>query len=192
MNSVKVLGLCGFARCGKDTFFSITKGHLPNMGLKPFRISFADALKDDVREFLLDKTGIDSFTEKTEEKEIIRDFLVAYGTKLMRKINNKCWIEKITNTIEEKVALGYLPVLTDVRYENELDWVKSLGGSNIHITRVGNPPANEEEANNDPILKNKADYKFIWEDFGDVMSGQDVYYVKSALNKVFENELAVK
>ena len=65
---MNIIAIAGNATCGKDTLYRVLYNELEAV-TKVKRIAFADALKDDVREFLLDKTGIDSFTEKTEEKE---------------------------------------------------------------------------------------------------------------------------
>ena len=195
MNKIKALGLCGLARCGKDSFFSIANSELSNMGYTPVKVSFAEALRSDLDEFLIKKTGISAFTEKGEEKEIIRDFLVAYGTKLMRKIDEDCWIKKIRLHVEGIQAKGHLPVFTDVRYPNELSWVKNdLKGLIIHISRTNNTPPNEEETLNDPILSSKADHKFEWDDFYDSWTGerdtqpssQDIRAVKSAIHHLLK------
>lgn len=166
MNKVNAIGICGLARSGKDSFFSITNDILSNMGFDSYKVSFADALKHDVKDFLFEKTGINSFTEIDEEKVIIRDFLVAYGTKLMRKINENCWIEKVDVETRIQIYGGRIPIFTDVRYLNELNWVKNeLGGCIIHVSKIGNTPPNEEEAINDPILLKNSDVEFEWGEF---------------------------
>ena len=187
MMNYKAIGLCGSARSGKDTFYSITKQYLANMSIHSERISFADALKTDVKDFLLDKVGIDSFTEINEEKELIRDFLVAYGTKLVRKVNKNHWINSIQKPAMNLIDSGKVPVITDVRYANELEWVqKELNGIVIYIDRVGNSPANEEEANNDPILREGADLKFSWLDFrGEQATKEEKASVHSLLEACF-------
>lgn len=170
MNKLNAIGLCGAARCGKDTFYSIAKEYLVNLGYQPYRLSFADILKQDVNEFLYEKTGINAFTEDPKEKELIRDFLVAYGTKLMRRIDENYWISKVEEKVRQLPPWGGvpipLPIFTDVRYLNELKWIReTLSGTIVHITRTGTPPANEEERKNDPILHTHSDLHLVWEDF---------------------------
>lgn len=164
------LGLCGSARCGKDSFYFIAKKYLSNLGYHPYRVSFADVLKQDVNEFLLEKTGINAFTEDAEEKELIRDFLVAYGTKLMRRIDENYWISKVEEAIHFPSRLNTLPtsipIFTDVRYLNELKWVREeRSGIIVHITRTGTLPANEEERKSDPLLHAHSDLHLEWGDF---------------------------
>ena len=170
MIKLNAIGLCGAARCGKDTFYSIAREYLSNLGYQPYRLSFADILKQDVNEFLCEKTGINAFTEDPKEKELIRDFLVAYGTKLMRRIDENHWISKVEETIHFPSRLHALPtsipIFTDVRYLNELKWIReTLLGTIIHITRAGTLPANEEESKNDPVLQTHSDLHLVWEDF---------------------------
>ena len=172
------LGLCGSARCGKDSFYFIAKKYLSNLGYHPYRVSFADVLKQDVNEFLLEKTGINAFTEDAEEKELIRDFLVAYGTKLMRRIDENYWISKVEEAIHFPSRLNTLPtsipIFTDVRYLNELKWIReTLSGTIIHITRAGTLPANTEERKNDPILHLHSDLHLEWKDFKNKKVGGD-------------------
>jgi hypothetical protein len=190
MNKIKALGLCGLARCGKDSFFSIANAELSNMGYKAVKLSFAEALRSDLDEFLLKKTGISAFTEKGEEKEIIRDFLVAYGTKLMRRIDQDYWIKKLKQRAYILQSQGHIPVFTDVRYPNELDWVKNdLQGLIVHISRSNNVAPNDEEALNDPILSSNSDHKFWWSDFEDLQpSGQDVMAVKNAIHYLLKSK----
>ena len=165
----KVIGLSGVAQSGKDTFCASAIRLLKTQDVKAVRVSFADALKGDVDSFLLDRVGISAFTTDIEEKTLIRDFLVAYGTKLMRQINNRCWIESVEPIIKKNISQDIITIVTDIRYKNEMSWVQEeLGGKCMHLTRTlpnGNnkaQPANEEEERNDPILKSMADIQLNW------------------------------
>lgn len=188
MKFPKVIGLCGVARSGKDTFCETALSLFKEQGLKAHRISFADALKNDVKDFLLDKVGISPFTNKDSEKDVIRDFLVAYGTKLMRKIDQNYWISKVQEQVRTNMENDEISIFTDIRYENEIDWIQEeLDGYCIHITRKspsGNavPPANPDEEQNDPILYSKSDAQLVWA----TMEDQDVlrYVVLNELNSL--------
>lgn len=165
----KVIGLCGVAQSGKDTFCATAIKLFEKQGLVAKRVSFADALKADVNDFLMEKVGISAFTTKLEEKTLIRDFLVAYGTKLMRRRDENCWINKARELVNSNTKEGITTIITDIRYENEIDWVqKELKGLCLHITRKSPegsgvvPPANKEEEKNDPILKKKCDRALQW------------------------------
>ena len=169
-NVVKLLGISGVARSGKDTFFSFMK----KSGLKCERLAFADELKRECLKFLLDNTNISSFTEDPVEKEIIRPFLVTYGTHIRRKLNPNCWIDKVNRKAKQLISDNVVPVVTDVRYRNEADWIHEMGGKLIHISRTKAtpdfgempiPPSNQEEKDNDPILISCSDGLVAWQTY---------------------------
>jgi hypothetical protein len=154
-----LVGLCGLARSGKDSFFNIVKDNFEG-GFH--RVAFADALKRELDDLLIKYTRISAFTEKREEKEIIRPLLVTYGTHVRRRLNENCWIERIENNVKHHLNAGKCVFVTDVRYENELRWIHQMNGASIYIETPGNYPTNEEEEINDPILKFHAKHCFSW------------------------------
>jgi hypothetical protein len=157
-----IIGISGVARSGKDTLANNFVTIFEALGIKAKRYAFADELKREVNSFLKEKTGLDSFTQNDDEKKIIRPFLVAYGTNIRRALNINCWID----TLKEFISKDEIAIISDVRYENEADWIQE-NGFLIHIARVskdGNfiQPANAEEAENDPILQKKANLSYVW------------------------------
>jgi hypothetical protein len=167
MSQVKIVGLCGVARSGKDSFYKHSKHILKSRGITPRRFAFADSLKSECDQLLTRYTKISAFTSDNKEKETIRPFLVAWGTDVRRKLDEECWIKKIEQEVESSIDCELLPIITDVRYPNEADWVHGLGGIIIHISRTGMHPANKEEAKNDPILKEKSDLTVRWQTLGE-------------------------
>lgn len=143
----------GNARCGKDTAYQSIKECVLNKEVH--RVAFADELKKECDEFLTKNIGISAFTDDSQEKEIIRPFLVTYGTHLRRKLDPSCWIKKAELSIKD--SSNSVHVVTDTRYLNEADWVKKKGGLLIYIEREGIEPANEEEEDNNPVLKSVSD-----------------------------------
>lgn len=158
-----IIGISGVARSGKDTLANNFVNIFKSLGIKAKRYAFADELKREVRPFLKKKTGIDPFTKDDEEKKIIRPFLVAYGTNIRRALNKDCWIQ----TLKSYIKQDEIAIISDVRYENEAEWVKE-NGFLIHIARLDKDnnliaPPNAEEAENDPILQAKADISYVWQ-----------------------------
>jgi len=153
---IKIIGITGVARSGKDTLFNAISEINKNLKFK--RIALADELKSECDEFLIKNIGISAFTEETKEKEIIRPFLVTYGTHIRRKLNENCWIEKAEHTMLNSKDVDCF-VITDVRFLNEMEWIKSKGGKVLHISRDGILPANKEESENDPHLRDNADVR---------------------------------
>ena len=136
-----IIGLCGYARVGKDT----AAQHMPDFT----RFAFADPLKHDVYEMIVcsglvktDGTDIDM----ENDKEQLRGLLVEWG-RTARKFNLNFWIDRTMKQV--RAHLSAYPnsnvVITDVRYINEIHAIQCLGGYVIGIKREGYGPANEEE-----------------------------------------------
>lgn len=162
-----IIGISGVARSGKDTLANGFVEIFKKCGIKAKRYALADELKKEVKSFLVKNAGIDSFTQDDDDKKIIRPFLVSYGTHLRRKLNPDCWIEKLTQNLKDDT----ISIISDIRYDNEAEWILSQGALLIHITRVNDSgyilPANDEERINDPILQKKASVRFTWDTFGE-------------------------
>jgi hypothetical protein len=163
-----IIGLCGYARTGKDTMAAaVTCEPLSFM-----RFAFADELKSDVSEAMLHALiasgqhvdSIDVSRVMSGQKEKIRPMLVGWGAG-MRAVDSDHWIKRLTRIIHARTLFpcdsqyGKLPrltsrcVITDVRYLNEADWVRSLGGIVVWIERPGVFAANDEE-----LFKTLPDY----------------------------------
>jgi len=84
---MNIIGISGPARSGKDTLADLIIEILEANNVKCIKTSFAKQLKLECRDFLQNTIGIDSFTEKDEEKKIIRPFLVTWGTHVRRKLD---------------------------------------------------------------------------------------------------------
>lgn len=175
----KVIGLGGVARSGKDTFAAILKNKMQQAGYSTATIALAGPLKAHCDPFLKSNLGISAFTSNSEEKSLIRPFLVWYGDAKRKQTSGRFWIELASNTINSTKHDCY--IVTDVRYsyyeKDELHWIKNeWNGTLCHVskyTMFGNPfkpdhklfvePANEHEAINDPKIKSAADHIVEWE-----------------------------
>lgn len=183
---MKLIGIGGYARSGKDLFAKVATEILIEHGVNVDSFALAYELKNDLKDLIFNKTGINVFTEKTEEKNIIRPLLVAYGD-VMRKISNgKYWTNKLEQTIgKSKANVGFI---TDIRYdhyvEDECSWLQfKQCGKLVHITKYKLGPApskrristskpikiyeavpNEHEMLNNPKVKKRADFAFEWKD----------------------------
>lgn len=162
---MKLIGICGLARCGKDSFYNFSKPFFESAGRKHKRYAFADSLKQEADELLSKYVGISAFTEDSKQKEIIRPFLVTYGTHVRRKLNKNCWVDKIKDSVSRDLSEQTYVFVTDVRFKNEINWIHEMGGEAIHITRTGNVAPNQEELDNDPILKKESRNHIEWGNF---------------------------
>lgn len=166
-----VIGVGGFARSGKDTFVKIAKKILKENGYSSIKLAFADALREEIDHFLIENYGISAWTDDTEEKTIIRPFLVAHGCGKRAQSNGTYWVNKIDEAIENIHFTEDVVFISDCRFPNEVDWVREKwGGWFVHLKKYSVVPGmgfsklydvapNEEESIQDPICEAKADYK---------------------------------
>ena len=166
MNFPKVIGVSGVARSGKDTFCEIALAYFSQWGILGRREAFADELKKDLDQFLIEKFNISSFTTNDEEKKIIRPIMVSYGEAKRDLTKGMCWIDKLKKNIEKNIDQNIITFISDVRYPNESNWIKKdYNGTTVHISRENNLPANEEEAYNDPLVQDVSEFKVQWPNF---------------------------
>tara|TARA_R100000008_G_C3586235_1_gene172555 strand:- start:780 stop:1385 length:606 start_codon:yes stop_codon:yes gene_type:complete len=193
MNNFKLIGVAGLARSGKDTFCNHALCFLADKGITCTRKAFADRLKKDLLPLGTGPIGINPFTGNPKEKEIIRPLLVAYGTDVMRKLDPKWWIRHLENDLEICRELKILPIITDVRYPNEIDWIqKKMGGVCVHVSRIGNRPPNKEERTNNPILRDQSDYRLRWPTYGEENLAKGQRKVNFLMNKIYKHYLLPK
>ena len=144
---MKVIGISGYARCGKDTFVAIAKNILKRNGYSPFRIAFADKLKEEVTEMLVTNNFKASvLTDDTEAKKLIRPLLVWWGCQRRRESDGGLYWVK---TAEEKIKNYYagarhsnidddklVMLVSDVRFPNEARWIhETFDGDVIHLRK---------------------------------------------------------
>lgn len=186
-----IIGLAGHGRSGKDTFCEIAKKFLSKKKVGAARVAFADQLKRDLDDLCRNKIGCSAFTEDPTKKELIRPLLVTYGTEVIRKMDENWWIEKLERNLPLYFGQEILPIVTDVRYPNEMKWIKEQhNGVMVYITRKGIGPANLDEKKNNLILKKEADYRIMWPTFGKedaVTEGER--YVRKVMNPIFKKHI---
>jgi hypothetical protein len=148
-----LIGLSGYARAGKDSVAAILHD------LDGFeRVAFADP----VRELAL---AIDPFVfldgpqrmkhqrlsevvarlgwEQAKRHTDIRRLLQRIGTEGVRDIlGENVWLDHWHDRVEDALLAGANIVATDVRFRNEADLIKSLGGQVWRIGRPGFEPIN--------------------------------------------------
>lgn len=123
-----LIGLCGYARVGKDSIAALMPGWI--------RRAFATQLKLDV-DVLTRPLGLDVL-HNDEHKIMARELLVAHG-RLARAVDPNYWIDRIS------IPGAGDCVITDVRYANEVEFILGRGGQVVRVCRDGYEAANEEE-----------------------------------------------
>lgn len=184
-----LIGITGFKRCGKDT----TGLYLIN-NYNYVKYSFAGALKSACSEiFMFDYEQTEgSKKEDFDERwninprkvfqrfgtEIFRDSLEQFFPE-MKHLKNNFWIYRFKIWYQEQIRKNpdVRIVVTDVRFKNEADIIKELGGIIIKVSRK-NIMNNDEHASEINILNINADY-----DIKNDSSIEDYYKnLKSILN----------
>ena len=132
----KLVGISGLARSGKDVAGEII---LENLGEGWARGAFADIPKG-----MLFVMGVDTkCANKDGEDEYyqynIRQLMQTLGTDWGRNIDKDIWIK----AFKKKNPTGNF-VITDVRMENEADFVRDNGGVIIHVKGRGGIKGNHQ------------------------------------------------
>lgn len=147
----RLIGLSGYATAGKD---SVAEVLIRLYGHK--RVAFADKLKSFVREVnpyvafptsdkvraaeLVDSLG-DTEAKKHDE---YRRVLQVIGTTVREYFGRDTWVDAALNQTSDDYV-----VVTDVRFQNEAQRIKDLGGIMLRVQRPGVGPANDHISEHD-------------------------------------------
>ena len=127
-----IIGFAGKMGSGKNHFAEkIIAPLLKSQGHQVVILAFADQLKVE----LMTKYGL-SYAEVFENKSAsTRDLLQKEGTALGRDVRGSdIWIKYLANWTEIFAARGINYILiTDVRFTNEAEWIKSKNGILVKI-----------------------------------------------------------
>jgi hypothetical protein len=141
---MSIIAICGFQGAGKDTLANIL---IEKYGYT--KLSFAGAVKDVAScIFGWDREMLEGTTpESRKQREIIDEWwskrlnipnltprwvLQNFGTDLFRNhFHPEIWVA----CVEKKISKYDKVVITDCRFENEINAIKNLGGKIVHIYR---------------------------------------------------------
>lgn len=146
-----LIGLAGLARSGKDTAASVLAREL---GL--YRYAFADPIKR-MLEQVFGNNFVDGDRERIEPISGVsyRKLMQTLGTEWGRNIQPDLWTRVAkakwewvkegcpvdhSQSILQNVVMGALDqhsgmVISDVRFDNEAEWIRSEGGIIVHVDR---------------------------------------------------------
>lgn len=143
MNKRLIIGLIGPKGSGKDYAYSILFKHFDNVD----RVAFADPIKNTICELfslqpdqleLLKRCSLIDFINHNTSQNygscIGRDFVRNIGM-LMRNYDDQQFNRYVENKIKDNPNTTW--VVTDVRFPNEVELIKRLGGVLIEIHREG-------------------------------------------------------
>jgi hypothetical protein len=170
------IGIAGAARAGKDTLCRALIRQLKEHKMDAVRKSIAgDAVKTDLKDLLLEKFNLNSFTENSEQKEFMRPLLVEYGKMQRNKTQGRYFVDGF---VPEPNVVNILPDIRYVEYpEDEVYWLKNeVKGLLIFIKRKGVQDANDTEKVNNKIISNMADYILEWDSLNENDS-KDLFHI---------------
>ena len=157
-----LIGISGAARSGKDTLCKALIRFFKSKNIEAERKSIAgDIVKHDLKKIIKTKANINTFTENTEEKTLIRPLLVEYGKLMRNQTEGRYFIEKFKKTNNK------ITIIPDIRYAeydaDELQWIKDEEqGFLIFIDHQYVSDANITEKINNKIIKKQVHYKLKW------------------------------
>lgn len=160
MNKPKVIGIAGYAGIGKDTLYTFFSEFFQENGENLARIAFADKVKDELNSFAIKTIGISPFTKDPSEKKIIRHLLVGYA-EAQRALDPDIWVKKVQAKTDFLLTRDVNVCITDVRYENETNWILPRGIV-IYLNREKLVPPNDTEIKNNAKVKPLCDLVFDW------------------------------
>jgi hypothetical protein len=143
MTHMQIVGLTGKAGAGKDTAAHLLCEALQARGRKTRTIAFADPIKA----ALLAMGVPSSYMHERHRKEIdipswgtsYRHLAQTLGTEWGRQHHGQdFWVRRLADRVVELGSMGRLPdvlVITDVRIQNEADWIKTRKGLLVEVTR---------------------------------------------------------
>ena len=132
-----IIGFSGPANSGKDTAAEF----IGRVEHQAFFTAFADPLKRAICEmFYLDRDAfIDRESKERSDPELgksPRQLAQIIGTEIVRAIHPNAWVISMDRRLADIQFAGIsILLITDVRFENEADWVREKGGTVIHILR---------------------------------------------------------
>lgn len=142
---MKLLGICGKARSGKNTV-----GEVLWQEFDFDQYAFADHLKRIASRISLN--SVDFWDDNIKDSPILngktpREFLQQLGTDWVKPfLGEDIWVKHLIYDIKHTGFPWPIEniVITDVRFEEEAEWIKSVEGTIVEVLRLNNPSISGE------------------------------------------------
>lgn len=140
-----IIGIGGLKNAGKDTFANAVFSNLNMIGYSDVEVvHFADALKD-IYEIITGRsrgaTQEHKDTVLPEYNMTERQWLQKVGTELFRdQLHPDVWV----NALETRYPYDNI-IIADVRFDNEVEWIKNNGGVFVYIKTDKEPDGHKSE-----------------------------------------------
>lgn len=171
-----IIGLTGKARSGKDT---VADYMVTNYGVS--KVGFADELKVKVMEDF--NLSWEQIYGNDKEKIVMkylktpREILQHMGTEAYRAMYDDFWVEKLYNKlVSGKVKTSGGIVITDVRFPNEVKFIKDIGGVVIQIIRENKDEINGIKNHSSESSLDNQMFDLVLENNGTIIELYDSIY----------------
>lgn len=133
-----LIGITGYKQVGKTTMAEILE-HSEQFEHE----TFAGKLKEIVRDLYgLTEEQVNGPVELKEQVipawgKSPREIMQLFGTEVTRSVHPDTWVRYLVNRIKWPVEIGFDFVISDVRFPNEAEAIKKLGGVIVRVYRPG-------------------------------------------------------
>lgn len=148
-----IIGVCGRAGSGKDEFYRTANSEFPEM--KFCKSFFSKAVKEIASLIVFNNERMYTLFEGRTMKSTVnrlgvtnRELLIGIGDGLRKSVSEDIWIKLINMPKNRNI------IVTDLRYPNEAEFIRSLGGIVVKINR--NPSEEiETESSVDDVVPDR-------------------------------------
>lgn len=166
---MRLIGIVGKKQSGKDEVCKIIREHYPTNDT--VRIAFADSLKEEVADFC------NVTVEDIEKhKERFRLILQGYGTDFRRGQNPRYWLDRWQRKVQEECQHRSIIIAPDVRFLNEAELIRSMGGELWGIVRIPHYITHDTHQSELELTRIKTDH-FI-------DNNKDIDYIEQQVTKL--------
>lgn len=162
-----IFGISGEKFSGKDTVADAIVSRYAREGKKAKIIRFAEPLKQSLCTlFGWDRSQLESHEFKETPEPITgktpRYIMQAMGTEFGRELlHDEVWIRLAAAEVERCLKDDTVPVLSDVRFENEASMVREMGGVLVHVINPENVIRTDAHASENGVAQRPHDLRFI-------------------------------
>lgn len=137
IDGVSVVGITGAARHGKDELARALMRHIAGAE----RFAFSDAVAVVAR-----INGLMTTRDAAALQKV--------GTRYRETVGPEAWVRCLHGAIEDRRP--QLAVVTGIRYQNELDWLRDVHGTLVGVVRPGAPALTDRDPSH-PVEQGVAD-----------------------------------
>ena len=162
-----IYGIAGEKFSGKDTIADAIIARFARHGTKAKKVPFAEPLKQAVcAMFGWERKQLEDHIFKETPEPITgktpRYIMQAMGTEFARELlHDDVWIRLAAAEVQRCVDADIVPILTDVRFTNESDFVRSVNGKLIHVINPETVTRTDAHASENGVPKLVGDASFV-------------------------------